>query len=124
MLLAVVVLDVHEQVVEMLQGALENRNRDVTGGLHGGVDADRLEAAQHLTTLSPAALLQARHKIGMIFQHFNLLFSRTVYANIALPLELIGADKRTIAAKVQELCRKKQCKGSPHTYVIYQKGCV
>lgn len=39
----------------------------------------------------------------MIFQHFNLLSSRTVYANIALPLELIGADKKTIAAKVQPL---------------------
>ena len=32
----------------MLQGALEDRGRDVTGGLHGGVDTDRLEAAQHL----------------------------------------------------------------------------
>ena len=30
-------------------------------------------AGRDLTTLSPAALLQARHKIGMIFQHFNLL---------------------------------------------------
>ena len=56
-----------------------------------------------LTTLSPAALLRARHKIGMIFQHFNLLSSRTVYDNIALPLELVGADKKTIAAKVRPL---------------------
>lgn len=60
-------------------------------------------AGEDLTALDPAGLLRARHKIGMIFQHFNLLSSRTVYANIALPLELIGADKRTIAAKVQPL---------------------
>ena len=39
----------------------------------------------------------------MIFQHFNLLASRTVYDNIALPLELVGADKKTIAAKVRPL---------------------
>ena len=60
-------------------------------------------AGRDLTTLSPAALLQARHKIGMIFQHFNLLSSRTVYDNIALPLELVGADKKTIAEKVRPL---------------------
>ena len=60
-------------------------------------------AGEDLTALNPAGLLRARHKIGMIFQHFNLLSSRTVYANIALPLELIGADKKTIAAKVQPL---------------------
>ena len=60
-------------------------------------------AGQELTALAPAELLKARHKIGMIFQHFNLLASRTVYDNIALPLELVGADKKTIAAKVRPL---------------------
>ena len=60
-------------------------------------------AGQELTALAPAKLLKARHKIGMIFQHFNLLASRTVYDNIALPLELVGADKKTIAAKVLPL---------------------
>ena len=60
-------------------------------------------AGQELTALAPAGLLKARHKIGMIFQHFNLLASRTVYDNIALPLELVGADKKTIAAKVRPL---------------------
>ena len=60
-------------------------------------------AGQTLTALPDAALLRARHKIGMIFQHFNLLASRTVYDNIALPLELIGADHKTIASKVYPL---------------------
>ena len=60
-------------------------------------------AGQELTALAPAALFKARHKIGMIFQHFNLLSSRTVYDNIALPLELVGADKKNIAAKVRPL---------------------
>ncbi|MDO4643154.1 MAG: ATP-binding cassette domain-containing protein, partial [Cardiobacteriaceae bacterium] len=60
-------------------------------------------AGQELTTLSSSALFKARHKIGMIFQHFNLLSSRTVYRNIALPLELIGARESEIATKVQPL---------------------
>lgn len=60
-------------------------------------------AGQELTAMPPAELLKARHKIGMIFQHFNLLSSRTVYDNIALPLELVGANKKTIASKVLPL---------------------
>ena len=60
-------------------------------------------AGQNLVALPQHRLLQARHKIGMIFQHFNLLSSRTVYENIALPLELIGASKKTIEEKVHPL---------------------
>ncbi|MGJ8522004.1 Methionine import ATP-binding protein MetN [Carnimonas sp. R-84981] len=58
---------------------------------------------QELTSLSAAELRQARHRIGMIFQHFNLLESRTVAANIALPLELTKTPKHTIKARVSEL---------------------
>jgi D-methionine transport system ATP-binding protein len=39
-----------------------------------------------LTQLSEQELTQTRRKIGMIFQHFNLLSSRTVFHNIAFPL--------------------------------------
>ena len=42
-----------------------------------------------LTALSPAQLRDARKRIGVVFQHFNLLHSRSVAANIAFPLELI-----------------------------------
>lgn len=48
-------------------------------------------------------LREARKKIGMIFQHFNLLHSRTVFKNIAFPLELAGASKEVIAKKVHSL---------------------
>ena len=44
-----------------------------------------------------------RKNIGMIFQHFNLLSSRTVAENIAFPLELIGASKDVIEKKVASL---------------------
>ncbi|ETJ45767.1 ABC transporter, ATP-binding protein, partial [human gut metagenome] len=46
-----------------------------------------------LTTLSKSDLRKARKDIGMIFQHFNLLSSRTVYDNVAFPLELQGLSK-------------------------------
>lgn len=57
----------------------------------------------NLTELSSADLLQSRKKIGMIFQQFNLLSSRTVYENIALPLQLTGCDKSTIKQKILPL---------------------
>ena len=56
-----------------------------------------------LTQLSEQELTQTRRKIGMIFQHFNLLSSRTVFNNIALPLELAGESKSKIKSKVEGL---------------------
>lgn len=57
----------------------------------------------NLTRLNKRELQQQRHKIGMVFQHFNLLSSATVYDNIAFPLKLIGENKDRIQAKVNEL---------------------
>jgi D-methionine transport system ATP-binding protein len=56
-----------------------------------------------LTSLGKRELQRQRSKIGMIFQHFNLLSSATVYNNIAFPLTLIGTPKAEIAKKVNEL---------------------
>lgn len=56
-----------------------------------------------LTKLSKKKLTQTRRKIGMIFQHFNLLSSRTVFNNVALPLELAGVKKGKIKHKVENL---------------------
>lgn len=56
-----------------------------------------------LTTLSNPQLCAARRNIGMIFQHFNLLSSRTVFENVALPLELAGQSQQHIETKVTEL---------------------
>lgn len=50
----------------------------------------------NLTKLKPSHLRTVRHEIGMIFQHFNLLTSRTVYQNIALPLEMQKFKKSEI----------------------------
>lgn len=57
------------------------------------------------TQLSSKQLAEERKKIGMIFQHFNLLSSRTVFDNIALPLELDHSSKDQINKKVNELLK-------------------
>ena len=46
-------------------------------------------------------LRQARQSIGMIFQHFNLLWSRTVLENIQFPLEIAGVSKKERVQKSQ-----------------------
>ncbi|MGI6552711.1 MAG: hypothetical protein ACOX37_06625 [Bacillota bacterium] len=54
-------------------------------------------------SLKPAQLREARREIGMIFQHFNLLWSRTVFENVAFPLEIAGLPKDKIGPRVDEL---------------------
>jgi D-methionine transport system ATP-binding protein len=56
-----------------------------------------------ISALPEKALRHARRSIGMIFQHFNLLSSRTAAENVALPLEVAGYDKPAIKARVDEL---------------------
>jgi D-methionine transport system ATP-binding protein len=58
---------------------------------------------QNATRLSETEWRAARRGIGMIFQHFNLLSSRTVYDNVAFPLEIAGADRTTIEKRVPDL---------------------
>jgi len=54
-------------------------------------------------TLRGMALLQRRRKMGMIFQNFNLLGSRSVSGNIAYPLEIAGLNRKQIDRRVDEL---------------------
>lgn len=58
---------------------------------------------REISSLGGAALREARREIGMIFQHFNLLSSRTVFQNVAFPLELVGRGKAGIAREVMPL---------------------
>lgn len=58
---------------------------------------------RELTGLSEADLRVARRDIGMVFQHFNLLSSRTVYDNVALPLEIAGLSAQEIRERVEPL---------------------
>lgn len=57
----------------------------------------------NLSKLSDKELRQAKKNIGMIFQHFNLLDSKTVFENIAMPLLLSKKPKKEIKPRVEEL---------------------
>ena len=65
----------------------------------GSVTVDGKE----MTALSARELRQARKKIGMIFPHFNLMPSRTVFGNVAYPLRGSGLSREQIADKVHRL---------------------
>lgn len=58
---------------------------------------------ENILALSQAKLQKKRQKIGMIFQHFNLLSSRTVYGNVAFGLEIAKWQKDKIDSRVREL---------------------
>ncbi|MGY0217541.1 methionine ABC transporter ATP-binding protein [Endozoicomonadaceae bacterium StTr2] len=64
---------------------------------------DVLVNGQNLVKMNDRELRQTRRDIGMIFQHFNLLSSRTVYDNIALSLELAGKSKAEIREAIEPL---------------------
>ncbi|AGX06210.1 hypothetical protein B14911_04784 [Bacillus sp. NRRL B-14911] len=56
-----------------------------------------------LTSLSPKEVREVKRNIGMVFQHFNLLNSKTVFANVAMPLTLAKLPKEQIRKRVAEL---------------------
>jgi D-methionine transport system ATP-binding protein len=58
---------------------------------------------QDMTQLRGKDLLSARQRIGMVFQQFNLLRSRSVYKNMAYPLRLAGLSESATIDRVEEL---------------------
>ncbi|BCR22612.1 methionine ABC transporter ATP-binding protein [Aquipseudomonas alcaligenes] len=63
-----------------------------------------LVAGEDVTALDANGLRRFRRQVGMIFQHFNLLSSKTVAANVAMPLELAGElSREQITQRVAEL---------------------
>lgn len=77
---------------------------------------------KNLTTLSLKQIMLERQKIGMIFQQFNLLWSRTVTGNIAFPLEIAGFPKKQISNRVQELLALVGLKDKAEAYPSQLSG--
>ncbi|MDF7666461.1 ATP-binding cassette domain-containing protein [Orbaceae bacterium ESL0727] len=71
---------------------------------------------QSIGHLSSAELRAMRRKIGMVFQHFNLLESKTVFENIAIPLILIRESKKKIENRVYELLDFVGLRDKAHSY--------
>ncbi len=77
---------------------------------------------QDITKLKNKELRTFRKKIGMIFQHFNLLWSRTVLENIQLPLELAGVPKSKRKERAEELLRLVGLEGRGQAYPSQLSG--
>jgi len=77
---------------------------------------------QELTALSTNQLRITRQEIGMIFQDFNLLWSRTVKENIAFPLEIAGVAKREREDRVLELIELVGLAGRENAYPSQLSG--
>ena len=63
-----------------------------------------------------------RRKIGMVFQDYRLIPDRTVFENIALPLQIEGVSKKEIKDKVHEICEKVGLKMSINNYPSQLSG--
>lgn len=78
----------------------------------GAVEVDNIDISKQ----SSKELRMTRHEIGIIFQHFNLLSSRTVFDNIALPLELQKLDTQVIREKVNAIIELTELQDKANVY--------
>lgn len=77
---------------------------------------------ESVTSLKGQSLRRARQEIGMVFQHFNLLWSRTVAENIAFPLEIAKQSKQERNRRVQELVNLVGLEGREDSYPSQLSG--
>lgn len=75
-----------------------------------------------VAALDGAALRTLRRRIGMIFQQFGLLSSRTVADNVAFPLKIAGTGRRAIDARVAELLDRVGLADHGHKYPAQLSG--
>ncbi|MFL8936025.1 methionine ABC transporter ATP-binding protein [Rossellomorea oryzaecorticis] len=77
---------------------------------------------QAVSTIKGKKLREARQSIGMIFQHFNLLWSRTVIDNIQFPLEIAGVPKKERVNRANELLTLVGLEGRGDAYPAQLSG--
>ncbi|MED1700889.1 ATP-binding cassette domain-containing protein, partial [Brevibacillus agri] len=86
-------------------------------------DAGTIEiGGKVITDLPEKELRRARQKIGMIFQQFNLLDARTVFQNVAFPLEVAGHPKPYIRNRVREILDLVQLGDKENVYPFQLSG--
>ncbi|MBP2636222.1 MAG: metN [Firmicutes bacterium] len=77
---------------------------------------------QVITDMDKNQLRQARRKIGMIFQHFNLFDAKTVFENVAFPLEVAGYPSQVIHSKVQKILELVGLSDKAQAYPLQLSG--
>ncbi len=91
-------------------------------GLEKPTSGEIKVAGSKIDSISGALLRKARLEISMIFQHFNLLWSRTVRENIAFPLEIAGVGKAERLKRVDELIKLVGLEGRENAYPSQLSG--
>ncbi|WP_070884989.1 methionine ABC transporter ATP-binding protein [Pseudomonas sp. D2-3] len=94
---------------------LINRLEEPSGGR---IDIDGVD----VTALGADGLRKFRQQVGMIFQHFNLLSSKTVAANVGMPLKLAGVPAREIDQRVAALLERVGLKEHASKYPAQLSG--
>lgn len=85
-------------------------------GLEDVTEGDVIVSGDDISKMSKGDLRKKRQKVSMIFQHFNLLWSRTVAENISFPMEIAGIPKKERQARVDELIKLVGLEGRAHNY--------
>ncbi len=85
-------------------------------GLESPSDGRVLVDGQDIALLDDDGRVALRRRIGMIFQHFNLLSAKTVRENVALPLKVAGVPRNVIAQRVDEVLALVGLEDRQHTY--------
>lgn len=91
-------------------------------GLERPTKGTVIVAGNEVSKIKGARLRKARQEISMIFQHFNLLWSRTVLENISFPLEIAGIDKASRLKRVNELIKLVGLEGRENAYPSQLSG--
>lgn len=85
-------------------------------GLEQPTDGTVTVTGDEISRMTIKELRKKRQKVSMIFQHFNLLWSRTVAENISFPLEIAGVPKKERQTRVAELIRLVGLDGRENNY--------
>jgi D-methionine transport system ATP-binding protein len=91
-------------------------------GLEKPTEGSLIIAGKDITKIRGKELRYARQQIGMIFQHFNLLWSRTVRENISFPLEIAGVPKALRKKRADELIKLVGLEGREDAYPSQLSG--
>jgi D-methionine transport system ATP-binding protein len=91
-------------------------------GLEIPTEGSIVVAGNEVAKIKGAKLRKARQEISMIFQHFNLLWSRTVAENISFPLEIAGVPKEQRRKRVNELIKLVGLEGRENAYPSQLSG--
>lgn len=91
-------------------------------GLEKPTSGDVVVADNNIGHIKGEQLRKARQEIGMIFQHFNLLWSRTVRDNISFPLEIAGVPKKERQKRAEKLIKLVGLEGREKAYPSQLSG--